>query len=338
MANLKEILPVVLAGIGGAASPQGADVFNNMAQMMQERQRYKATEERAMRQEARADEGLQLRKDEAKAATSLREIKLREAKAAEEERAKAEERRAAALDWYSQNVDPSLPEEEQVKRRAAFGFASDPDEMGKMAEKFGMMTLQEKMDLLNANPDGGSITEQGLTLRKAGVQPDGTLQQPEDLSIAIMDDKGFQSGIKELMGLREKELNLVVPPSGSRIQGDGPGPAQQMAAIEAQRDVVIHQLVKRAALMSGGDKNVFMDAVNDIYVAAGRPVPTAKKATEIAAEETAEAAPEESVTGITAADELAKARLDASRAAAAAPATAVEPGAVIPPAVSRGIQ
>ena len=155
MASLKDILPLLLAGGAGAASPQGADVFNNIL-------RQKRIGEQQDRQERESDERLTLARlasdragrAEERAITSqegsisLRQMRMDAIDRDNKERDRTRASESKIIDFYAEKY-PEL---------AATGvFEGDltKADAGKIVESFGGKTFEEQMDEAQIAKDRG---------------------------------------------------------------------------------------------------------------------------------------------------------------------------------------
>lgn len=280
MANLKEILPVALAAIGGVASPRGADVFNNMAQMMQQRQEAKIRDSRAEEQmrlaqlaSDREAERLNIAKDEQKASASLREINMKRDQ--EDYDRKTQERKG--VDAYKAQaiaaLDPEDPE--TMERTLAISGAKSVKEVQDMQERYGIPTLEERIKAAEATGLDYRFEQDGVTYQGGGKKEIPVGSPTNKTILDMMDDGAYKSDFGALSKLDAEAAVIGSQVGRPRVQKeDGTfeeGPIEQLARINAQKKLYVKRLLKRAMLLSNGDQAAFADQAQEIYGMSGMP-------------------------------------------------------------------
>lgn len=214
MAKIAEILPYIAAGLAGAGSPQGADVFNRFAQTVAQRSREKRqqaeSDKRLLLAEdaaGREKERLALTKEQGKSIASLRDMQMererRLAEEAEQEKRDLEQRRQFILNYIEENPELANPVE-----KGLIATSRDTDELNTLTKNFTGLTEEQMMERAKSLKEegmSGTITPQGLMSVNAGR----TAEAPDPEKVAAQNMYEAEGLVLESQKDMDAALNAV---------------------------------------------------------------------------------------------------------------------------------
>ena len=213
MANLKEILPLILAGASGAASPQGADVFGNILAMKEHQEnRAMEKEDRELQQEDRLTMlQLQKNKEERAVAEEARAGK-REGRASKSAAGVAKVRDITLNRMRREELEATGQDAKSITHRE-FLQAEYPDiaplfndvpydDMEKIRDKFGAPSIEDQIDKLKIAKDAGMSATLGVEGGSVGTGSTRTEAPPTPFTKFGQDQRGSARSQRSTGGAR----------------------------------------------------------------------------------------------------------------------------------------
>lgn len=268
MAKLKEILPLILGGVAGAASPQGAETMMSLADMVNRRGLEKERLAANQRSEGREDKRLE-------STLSLNDLRSRKAERdmqiQDEDRARAESERLQlkesimGLQGHPQFAD--VPD-------VGWGLLSsaksvdEADRLLKAMNKPPLSSVIEDAAALKEAGLGGQVYGDGVTAYVPGKTPIQTTPEAKKF-LDIQDDDGYKAILKDIRKDRESIDSAHERVKYKREGDDKDNPLLEAKLAERQQLARVDQAITRAALLANGDPEATRFAVSDILSAAG---------------------------------------------------------------------
>ena len=278
MANLKELLPMILGGLAGAASPRGAEVMTNVADM-------------AQRRRVTADEGARRDKTDARSQESHdRQMKLSDLRLEDRDKAatkEAEEKagRLKMADLYSTEFTKKWGETHPEIAAIVDGAVRDPsistdtmnslfrhydDDLAKDLEKSDR-EAKRNPESIRAAVEGGpananwQYTDQDTGVSFRGGGPPKETKQPAtaDLTKFHAPAKTAAKGVEDAFKAFDKEKNAQVETAKKMATdtdnyptGTNPSTIAKLSVDRQQKAIGVEQqkLDQQLYIMANGDQ------------------------------------------------------------------------------------